>query len=986
MRFQKLYSEKYLTFINIAVLKKAIQYTIFLFVFVFKTNAQDPKYIKLTEKEGLPDIEFYDILEDKNGLIWLAADKGIFSFNGKNYQHYNNTNKRGNSVFGLKLDHQNKLWCNNISGQFFYIKNNKLVLYLDLKNELRGELAEFYFLKNKLYIFSTSFIYTVNLDSKIKQKITLPKTKEKPIIRASYKQQNLIYFTINNKVYTLNESNQIVDKNIIIPKYGNNIIPRFFSYKKVNYFLLYDNKLNTNDFFKLTNNELQKVQFPNELVNTKIINITEKEDKLWFSTAKGICIINQQFHLENNFLKNDFITKTILDQNKTIWVSTLNNGVFIIPSLKIKWLNDVIINDNISAIEKISSSKIAIGTTNGNVFIQDISNGKNENILVNEKRKVSALLYIKHKNQLLISNEVGAYCYDLNTKKTNNLNTIANSKDLKLIEEKNLIINCSFNCANLFKLKNNQLVLVKTLNKSRAYRSFYDKENKQIYVSYVDNLFVYDANFKSEILKHNNRSIIAKDICKTQNNIIWIATFNNGILGFKNNKFIKKIDSKIGLKSEIIQDIKSDGNNLWIVTDVGLQSYNTTTNTFIPTLINNNLNIGNITGLIINNDNILFSNQKDFFVMDKNSKLKTYVPKEILITSIKINEKDTLIKSKYFLPYDKNRISIHFHINGYYPDDELLFEYRLIGQNENWVPIESNTKSISFNGLVSNKYNLEIRVKVLNTDQYIYKKISFNINQPFWKKWWFVLTLLLFAFGIIILFYKNKLRQKEKEKIQALKNAKFENNLAVLKLENLQSQMNPHFIFNALNSIQEYIILNQKNLASSYLSKFADLIRAYLDHSSKGYISLYEEIECLNIYLELEKLRFEDKFSYKINNLVTDDYIKIPTMLIQPYVENAIKHGLLHKKENRILNISFSHLKEEDSIECIILDNGVGREKALQLRQTKHESFATNANEKRLELLNFGKDKKIGCLIEDLYDQNNNPNGTKVTLLIPILK
>lgn len=970
-------------------MKKVIQYTLLFFVFVLKTNAQDPKYIKLTEKEGLPDIEFYDILEDKKGLIWLAADKGLYSFNGKDYQHYNNINKRGNSVFGLKLDHKNKLWCNNISGQIFYIQNNKLVLYLDLKNELRGELAEFFFLKNKLYIFSTSFIYEVNLDSKIKQKITLPTTTSRPIIRASFKQQNQIYFTINNRVYTINENNQIVDKNVSIPKYGSNIIPRFFTHKNEYYFLLYDNKLNTNQFYKLTKNELQEVPFPADIVNTKIINITENEDQLWFSTAKGILIVNHknnQFHLDNNFLKNDFVTKTILDQNKTIWVSTLNNGIYIIPSLKIKWLNDVIINDNISTIEKISPSKIAVGTTNGNVFIQDISNGKNENILVNEKRKISALLYLKDKNQLLISNEVGAYCYDLNTKKASSLNTIANSKDLEFIEKNNLIINCSFNSASLFTLKNNQLVLFKILNESRAYRAFYDIENNLIYISYVDNLIVYDANYNGKILKYNNRSIIAQDICKTQNDIIWIATFNNGILGYKNNKCITKIDAKTGLKSEIIQDIKSDGNILWIVTDVGLQSYHTTTNKFIPTLVNNNLNIGNINGLIVNDDNILFSNQKDFFVMDKNSKLKTYKPNEILITSIKINEKDTFIKPTYSLAYDKNRITINFHINGYYPEDELLYEYRLIGQNENWIPIEPNTKSISFNGLASNNYVLEIRVKVLNTDQYIYKKIGFTINQPFWKKWWFVLTLLLFAFGIIILFYKNKLHQKEKEKIQALKNAKFENNLAILKLENLQSQMNPHFIFNALNSIQEYIILNQKNLASSYLSKFADLIRAYLDHSSKGFISLHEEIDCLNIYLELEKLRFEDKFSYEINNLVSNDAVKIPTMLIQPYVENAIKHGLLHKKENRILNISFTHLKEEDCIKCIILDNGVGREKASQLRQSKHESFATNANEKRLELLNFGKDKKIGCLIDDLLDQNNNPNGTRVTLLIPILK
>lgn len=264
-------------------------------------------------------------------------------------------------------------------------------------------------------------------------------------------------------------------------------------------------------------------------------------------------------------------------------------------------------------------------------------------------------------------------------------------------------------------------------------------------------------------------------------------------------------------------------------------------------------------------------------------------------------------------------------------------------------------------------------------------QISFKIRKPYWESWWFISALILISFGLLTLFYRGKLKTKEKEKELALKNAKFENELAILKLENLKSQMNPHFIFNALNSIQEYIVLNQKNLASSYLAKFADLIRAYLDHSSKGYISVREEVECLDTYLQLEKLRFEDKFSYTINSLESNEDIKIPTMLIQPYVENAIKHGLLHKKENRNLVIDFELLKEEKVLRCVILDDGIGREKAAQLRSKQHKSFATEATQHRLDLLNFGKERKIGATIDDLINENKEAIGTKVTLLIPIL-
>lgn len=134
--------------------------------------AQDPITIKLTEKEGLPDVEFYDILEDTKGFIWLAADKGLFRFDGKEYISYSNKEKRGLSVFGLKKDSQNQVWCNNISGQFFYVKGNSLQLFLDLKNELKGELAQFFFLEDKLFIFSTSVVYSVDLNTKERKKST----------------------------------------------------------------------------------------------------------------------------------------------------------------------------------------------------------------------------------------------------------------------------------------------------------------------------------------------------------------------------------------------------------------------------------------------------------------------------------------------------------------------------------------------------------------------------------------------------------------------------------------------------------------------------------------------------------------------------------------------------------------------------------------------------------------------------------------------
>ncbi|MDO6598426.1 histidine kinase [Oceanihabitans sp. 2_MG-2023] len=252
--------------------------------------------------------------------------------------------------------------------------------------------------------------------------------------------------------------------------------------------------------------------------------------------------------------------------------------------------------------------------------------------------------------------------------------------------------------------------------------------------------------------------------------------------------------------------------------------------------------------------------------------------------------------------------------------------------------------------------------------------------------------------GLLLLasvFYFSRLRAKKKAELVTIELKETQKRLAIEKqyrdseLKALKAQMNPHFIFNALNSIQDYIVLNKKNLASDYLGKFADLIRNYLHFSDTGFISIPDEVHNLNLYLELEKLRFEEQLEYTfhVDEAANSDMIKIPTMLIQPYVENALKHGLLHKKDNRKLNVSIGKPTNK-SIECIIKDNGIGREKSKEInkkREAQHKSFALKATTERLDLLNYGREKKIGVEIMDLIE-GGKAIGTKVVLNIPILK
>ncbi len=265
--------------------------------------------------------------------------------------------------------------------------------------------------------------------------------------------------------------------------------------------------------------------------------------------------------------------------------------------------------------------------------------------------------------------------------------------------------------------------------------------------------------------------------------------------------------------------------------------------------------------------------------------------------------------------------------------------------------------------------------------------IQFAISTPWWKQIWFVVTCFVLVCIIIVIYYRWQTKVLKKKNLLLIQKIELEKNLNQSILTSIKAQMNPHFFYNALNTIQSYIFTDDKKNATNYLSKFSKLTRIILEMSEKESVSLIEEIDALTLYLDLEKVRFNQDFDFKIKvgNNLNVEMIKIPSMIIQPFIENSIKHGLLHKKGEKILVVEF--LMNENKLEVIIDDNGIGRKKAGELnriKEVKHNSFSTSANTKRLEILNEGKRNKVGLEIIDKYDSNNQPEGTKVIIQIPL--
>jgi LytS/YehU family sensor histidine kinase len=240
------------------------------------------------------------------------------------------------------------------------------------------------------------------------------------------------------------------------------------------------------------------------------------------------------------------------------------------------------------------------------------------------------------------------------------------------------------------------------------------------------------------------------------------------------------------------------------------------------------------------------------------------------------------------------------------------------------------------------------------------------------------------SFVLIYTFYHFTAKQI---RIEERLKAEFDKKLSNVEMTALRSQMNPHFIFNCLNSIDYYILKNETEKASDYLNRFSRLIRLILQNSRSNYVNLKDELEALRLYIEMESLRFHQKFDYRIEidkQLNTTEF-EIPPMLLQPYVENAIWHGLLHKKEQGMLHLRLG--LEAQQLICSIKDNGVGRKAAGDFRSksaTKQKPMGMRITEDRISLINRLYDTKAAVEIIDLHDEKGSPCGTQVNLCIPI--
>ncbi len=489
------------------------------------------------------------------------------------------------------------------------------------------------------------------------------------------------------------------------------------------------------------------------------------------------------------------------------------------------------------------------------------------------------------------------------------------------------------------------------------------------------------------------------EIQEDNNHHYWITTKTNGLyeLYFENEKEVVKnynTSSQIGLTSEYtLRIVKDEQGFLWIGSINGLLKLNPNTKK-IETILTKQQGLmydnTDVPLTMISGNRLVVCNFGGANVINLNQYKTNQLEPQISITSLKIMDKEVLYDCEsdsninLKLAHNENYISIDVAVLSYNNSYQNSIAYKLDGIDKEWHYLtKSNT--IALAGLSSGNYKLLIKGANNNNIWGATKMVGFKISPPFYATWWFIGLIILLLATLAYLWNRYKINQTKKE--EKLK-ADFQQQIAATEMKALRAQMNPHFIFNSLNSIQKYILKNEHFEASQYLTKFSRLIRLILDHSNQNTILLSSEIDLLKLYVEMEALRFDNTFNYTITieECLQTDTVQIPSMLIQPFVENAIWHGLLHKDEKGLLHINFTKTNN-NSLKVIIEDNGVGREKAAALKSKqvlKKKSYGMQITEDRIAIINKTFGINASCEIIDLKDNKNNATGTKVIVYIPL--
>lgn len=492
---------------------------------------------------------------------------------------------------------------------------------------------------------------------------------------------------------------------------------------------------------------------------------------------------------------------------------------------------------------------------------------------------------------------------------------------------------------------------------------FYNKATKQ---------------FSKPFAKQQGNFAHAARICKKNG---WLyAAVNNYIAEWKDESSFIKISFPPEMDKGVYDFVQDRNKNWWFATHSGLVFWNEEKNIFHRYSTTDGLYENDMNGTLYCTPvgEVFFGAAFYTLHFAPDALSAAAETGKVILTGFSANEEQLLLPASgaFLLPYNRNNISIRWALPDFANPFRNRYYYLLQGIDSTYRDA-GNTGLVQYANLSPGKYTVLLKAANANgTAAGNVVRLSFVIRPPFWKAAWFISLCLLLAAIIIYLLVRKRIRQIKAK-------AFVKQQMTELELKALRAQMNPHFIFNSLSSIQDSILSNKTDAAAKYLGKFSKLIRMVLENSGRKFITLREEADYLQLYLELESFRFDDfTFEIKYADNIDADFMRLPPMIIQPYIENAVRHGLAHREGGKKLTVNF--YLDGNALMAVVEDNGIGRSRSAEINSSRpgsHRSMGMDLTTERLALFNDAAADQVA--VTDLYDEQGTSTGTRITIKLP---
>lgn len=973
--------------------------------------AQQISYYPASDTPTFGASSAYEAVQDSLGYMWIGTDNGLYRCDGyQQFVAFQDSAIQHPEVYGLDRDAHGQLWFHNGVGQLIRFHQNKFHIHPDFgPNKIKVQRISQSEDGQLIYVATVDSWYEIQAKNSVHRKIAHSNQLNYigicskiakggiyalPQVEIQLTVDDYQYYSIDPPKTLLTSSQTIESAKFRMGnhRHGGDFI-----------FLLHQDLLVP---FNIKTRQYYSPQaFALDYRFGEVRNIERQEDGTYFiSSRKGLHFFDPQnpdASLQHAQITPDKIVNYCYqDQEGAYWIMLDREGILYLPRATIQFFNEA----SISALQTTSEEQLIVGTSYGELFIF-----KDDQLIFSHQMKSQDFItsinltkqYIlahgfKHHTTVLqakapwkVFGDVSSYGISfissdqyLFGRKYSSLLSIPKERLLPSFDPqarnnsfpKNLFLKSEAKISDIPGIKSMFLdrfekrIWVVDLERRLAFFRFSD--DFQDTLEFVEHPFPYSIN------------ALAQD----RDSTLWIATVQNGLVRYKNKQITGHWTTKEGLPSNIGQAILVDQRNqIWLGTNNGLARFNPQSEQVDVINKSEGLSHPFISCMAEVGDFLWVGTPKGLFRLPTQMEVHNQIAPACYITGLSIWDRDTSLQEHFDLSYEDNNLTIQFQALSYRSMNQHRYRYRMLGIDSSWVELGAGSNVVRFPQLAAGKYVFE--VKAVNEDGVESTqpdRISFSVAQPFWRTLWFNAVLILSLSGIIIGSFTYIRRRREH-----LKHLNYQ--IEQLKIKSFLSQMNPHFIFNTLNSIQYHLYNEEKEMSMRYLSRFSDMIRGIFQLSQQLEISLEEELQFIRNYLSMEKMRLEEEVEViiRIDPELDIKKISIPTLLIQPFLENAFKHGLLHKKEKgRVL---FICKKNGEDLDITIEDNGIGLAAAQQISERNnygqmHRQSSVSIIKDRIKLLNDRRKdgRKIKLEMIELTSSTHQTTGTRINITLPI--